>query len=78
MSIVAKLDKQRNRVDIVYFDGASNVQKAGEVLEVTFPGTVAYHGGEHVIALWFTLLAQIPEIKVCIFVILSVLFYGFV
>ena len=30
-------DVGKNRADIFYFDGASNVQKAGAVLEVRFP-----------------------------------------
>ena len=67
MGIVQEYDDDGSRVDIFYFDGASNVKKAGEVLEVKFPQMFAYHGGEHVVALWFTSLAQIPEIKVCFF-----------
>ena len=67
MGIVNEYDKDGSRFDIFYFVGASNVQKAGELLEVKFPPTLAYHGGKHVVKLWFTLLAQIPEIKVCFF-----------
>jgi len=55
-------------VNVFYFDGASNVQKAGAVLEVRFPRTVTYHDGKHVVALWFSSLAKIPEIKVCFIV----------
>ena len=77
MGIVSKYDENSNRVDLFYFDGASNVKKAGEVLEVKYPRTFAYHGGEHVIALWFTSIAQIPEIKVCFFSIFIVFFYRF-
>ena len=57
---------QRNHVDIFYFDGASNVQKAGDLLGVRFPRTVTHHGGEHVVALWFSDLVKIPVIKVCL------------
>ena len=38
--LLLEFDAEKNRVDIFYFDGASNVQKAGEVLGVTFPRTV--------------------------------------
>ena len=52
-------------MDNFYFDGASNVQNAGVVLEVRFPRTVTHHSGEHVVAVWFSSIAKIPEIKVC-------------
>ena len=45
-------------MDIFYFDGASNVQKAGELHRVKFPRTVTYHGGEHAVTLWFSDLAS--------------------
>ena len=63
--LLGEYDAEKNRVDIFYFDGASNVQKAGAVLAVRYPRTMTYHGGEHVVALWFTSLAKIPAIKVC-------------
>ena len=78
MGIVSEYDENSNHVDLFYFDGALNVKKAGEVLEVKYLRTFAYHSGEHVVALWFTSLAQIPETKVCFFVMFSVLFYCFV
>ena len=62
--LLLDFDREKNRVDIFYFDGASNVQKADDLLGVRFPRTVTYHGGEHVVALWFSDLAKIPEIKV--------------
>ena len=62
--------QRKKRVDIFYFDGASNVQKAGEVLGVNFPWTVTYHGREHAVALWFSDLAKILEIKVCLTLVL--------
>ena len=64
--LLLRFDAEKNRVNIFYFDGTSNVQKAGEVLGVKFPRTVMYHGGDHVMALWFLDLAKILEIKVCL------------
>ena len=52
---------------IFYFDGAPNMQKASDVLEVQFSRTVTYHGGKYAVALWFLDLAKIPGIKVCFF-----------
>ena len=65
--VVQDYDEDGTLVDLFYFDGASNVEKAGKILMVKFPRTFAYHGGEHVVALWFTSLARIPAIKVCLF-----------
>ena len=69
--------EKKKRVDIFYFDGASNVQKAGKCLGVKFPRTVTYHGGEHAVALWFSDLAKIPEIKVCLTLVLLSCFSWF-
>ncbi len=37
--------------DVFIFDGASNVQKAGEVLMARFHHSFCFHGGEHVVSL---------------------------
>jgi len=42
-----------NTVDYCTFDGAANVQKAGEVLQAHYPRIVCTHGAEHVISLFF-------------------------
>ena len=68
--LLLEFDAEANRVNIFYFDGVSKVQKAGEVLGVKFPRTVTYHGGEHVVTLWFSDFAKIPEIKVCLTLVL--------
>ena len=62
--LLLEFDAEANRVDIFYFDGASNVQKAGELLGVKFPRTATYHGGEHVVAMWFSDRVKILVIKV--------------
>ena len=41
-------------VDCVFFDGASNVQNAGEILKVNYPLISVGHGAEHVVALFFS------------------------
>ena len=42
-----------NCTDVVYFDGASNVQLAGRILEASYPRIEVLHGAEHVISLFF-------------------------
>ena len=50
---------------MLFFDGATNVQKAGEILSITNPGASCLHGGEHVLALVFSDLSKLGPIKVC-------------
>lgn len=40
-------------VDLVFVDGASNVQNAGELLRVKYPRITVGHGAEHVVSLFF-------------------------
>jgi hypothetical protein len=40
-------------VDLVLFDGASNVQNAGRILAINHPQITAVHGAEHVTYLFF-------------------------
>ena len=47
-----------------YFDGAANVQKAGDVLMAKFPRSCCFHGGEHVVSLFFSSITKIKPIKV--------------
>ena len=61
---VMEYDPQRLCTDVFYFDGASNVQKAGEVLMAKFPRSFCFHGGEHVVSLFFSSIAKINPVKV--------------
>ena len=47
-----------------FFGGASNVQKAGDVLMARFPRSFCFHGGEHVVSLFFSLVAKMKPVKV--------------
>lgn len=42
-----------NCCDLLLFDGASNVQKAGEVIAGTYPRAYIVHGAEHVMSLFY-------------------------
>jgi hypothetical protein len=50
--------------DVFYFDGASNVRKAGEILMAKFPCSFCFHGGKHMVSLFFSLIAKIKQVKV--------------
>jgi len=45
--------KKCGLVDLVLFDGASNVVKAGKLLAINYPRITALHGAEHVVSLFF-------------------------
>jgi hypothetical protein len=63
---VGEYDPGNVNTDVFFFDGASNVQKAGEVLMAKFPHSFCFHGGEHVVSLFFSSIARIGEIKVSV------------
>jgi hypothetical protein len=51
--------------DVFYFDGASNIQKAGEALMARFPCSFCFHGGKHFASLFFSSIPKIKPVKVC-------------
>jgi hypothetical protein len=55
--------QQRWTVDLVAFDGASNVQKGGEILLAAYPRATLIHGAEHVISLFFQDCFQFVELR---------------
>jgi hypothetical protein len=61
---VEEYDPNHQLTDVFYFDGAASVQKAGQVLMAKYPRTFCYHGGKHVVALFFTSLSKIKPIWV--------------
>ncbi len=40
-------------VDLVLFDGASNVQNAGKLVSITYLHITVLHGAEHIVSLFF-------------------------
>jgi hypothetical protein len=40
-------------VDLLLFDGASNVQNAAKLVSITYPCIAVFHGAEHVVSLFF-------------------------
>jgi len=61
-----KLDKEKSLTDLIYFDGASNVQKAGRILSNHFPRVSSLHAAEHVVSLFFSDICKFPEIQALI------------
>ena len=61
---VKEFDMDEMNTNILYFDGAGNVHKVGQVMTAKFPWAYTLHGGEHVIALFFSSIAKLKPIKV--------------
>ena len=60
---VTEYDPHNFLTDVFFFDGASNVQKAGKLLMAKFPHTSCFHGGEHVVSLFFSSIAELEPIR---------------
>ena len=64
----SELDIHKKRspgiVDLVFFDGASNVQNAGQILQAFNPRITVGHGAEHVVSLFFSdVYNKVPQFK---------------
>jgi hypothetical protein len=54
-------------VDLVLFDGASNVQNAAKLVSIIYPCITVFHGAEHVVSLFFKdILTKMPVFQ-CLF-----------
>lgn len=61
-----KLDPNKRFIDLVTFDGAKNVQNAGEIMVKAYPRATVTHGAEHACSLFFTDIFKHPVLKLCI------------
>ena len=57
------IDPAKKLFDLVAFDGASNIQKAGAILAIHFPRVTCIHGTEHGMALFFDDIFKMKELK---------------
>jgi hypothetical protein len=58
-----ELDPYKTCIDLIYFDGASNVQKAGGIISAYYPRVTCLHGAEHVVSLFFSDISKLSPIK---------------
>ncbi len=61
---VDEIDVEKKLTDCFLFDGSSNVQTAGAILCATYPCAMCFHGGEHVLSLFFSDLSKLKPIQV--------------
>ena len=55
---IVKFDPERMHTNVFYFYGAANLQKGGLRLCLLYPRAYVFHGGEHVISLFFLILKR--------------------
>ena len=60
---MAEVDPDLKLFDAIFFDGAGNVQMAGQFLSHHYPRVTVMHGAEHVLSLFFKDIAKLPPIK---------------
>ena len=60
LALMHQVDPGKTIFNQILFDGASNVQKAGLIMEQHFPQAVVNHGAEHVVALVVDKLVSLP------------------
>jgi hypothetical protein len=54
-------------VDLMLFDGASNVQNAAKLASITYPRITVVHGAEHVVSLFFKdIFTKMPVFHQCL------------
>ena len=53
LPLMKKIDPKKELISMIAFDGASNVQKAGEIMEKHFTRATVIHGSEHVVNIIF-------------------------
>ena len=58
---VKKYDTYKTCTNVFYFDGAGNLQKIGRRLCALYPRYYVFHGGEHVISLFFSGVAKLTH-----------------
>lgn len=63
LPIMVKIDPHKHLIKGIIFDGAGNVQKAGDMIESHFPCSIVTHGTEHVTNIQFEKWVRITPIK---------------
>ena len=56
-------DPHKSIIDVIMFDGASNVQLAGELLQIRYPKVTVMCGVEHTVSLFFDDVSKIPVVN---------------
>ena len=58
-----RIDPHKLIIDVIMFDGASNVQLAGELLQILYPKITVMRGVEDTVSLFFNYVYKIPVVN---------------
>jgi hypothetical protein len=56
---ITRIDRCNQLVDCVFFDRASDVQKAGKIIQLHYPRVMVLHGADHGVSRFFKDLSNI-------------------
>ncbi len=65
VKIMMKFDPSKSCFKQILFDGATNVQKTGQIMQSYFPQAQITHGTEHVISLIVGKFVPLSHIREC-------------
>ena len=58
-----RIDPHKSIIDVIMFDGASNVQLADELLKIRYPKITVMRGVKHTVSLFFNDVSKIPVVN---------------
>jgi hypothetical protein len=58
LPLMNTIDTNKSLFNVIVFDGASNVQKAGEIMVQHFHQVTVIHGAKHVLSISFEKLSS--------------------
>ena len=56
-------DEKKSRTNLVFFDGASNVQNAVQILVAYYPRITVLHSDKHVLSIFISYIEKFPVIR---------------
>jgi len=66
--VAYQVDPGKTLLDLILVDGASNVQKGGELLAIEFPRVTVMHGCEHVLSLFCSDLLKKTKVRLLVII----------
>jgi hypothetical protein len=64
LKVIHRIEKlAKNCITMIVFDGASNVQKAGNIMKMHCPSATVEHGAEHVVSLIIDKIVCLPAFR---------------
>ena len=58
-----RIDPHKSIIAVIMFDGASNAQFSGELLQIRYPKIIVMRGVEHTVSLFFNYVSKIPVVN---------------